>query len=138
MARSRDLEQFLKRLDAIPAEVKKAVQPALATSGKEMTDMMRKFVPKDTHALEQSIVATPAGQTTPAYSQPGGSTVVPANAVMITAGDEKVRYAHLVEHGTAVAKAKPYFWVSYRLLRNRVQNRLKRAISKAVKDGWSK
>lgn len=122
------------RLAAIPKQVKDAVQPALLRSGNEMADLMRQLAPEDTGELKKSITVTPAGHSTPAFSQPGGATVVPENAVMVTVGDTDVRYAHLVEYGTSEAPAQPYFWPAFRLLRNRVTNRVKRAVGKAVRE----
>lgn len=136
MARSRQLERLLKRLDDIPKAVVEAVQPALAQSGNELAGAMKHLAPVDTGALRDSIAVTPAGERTPPYSQPGGSMVVPANAVVITVGNSETRYPHLVEYGTADAPAQPYFWPSYRLLKRRITNRIKRGVSKAVKEKW--
>ncbi|ADH89364.1 phage protein, HK97 gp10 family [Ancylobacter novellus DSM 506] len=128
------LTKLQKRFAAIPREVKQAVQPALQRSGEELVATMRQLAPEDTGALKESIVATPAGQSTPVYSQPGGATVVPENAVAVTAGNTDVRYAHLVEYGTAEAPEQPFFWPAVRLTRKRITSRIKRAVSKAVKD----
>jgi HK97 gp10 family phage protein len=141
MARSSaQLARLERRLAAIPKAVKEAVQPALHKSGQELTDSMKALAEtsRDTGALIDSIAWTPAGRATPHYSQPGGSQVVPENAVVITAGNAAVRYAHLVEYGTTKATAQPYFWPAVRLLRKRLTNRIKRSIGKAVRNGWSK
>jgi HK97 gp10 family phage protein len=138
MATSPQLARLQARLDAIPKAVKDAVQPALLKSGNELADRMRQLAPEDTGALKDSITVTTAGKQTPPYSQPGGSQTVPENAVAVTVGNTDVRYPHLVEYGTARAAPQPYFWISYRLLRRRIQNRLKRAISKAVREGWNR
>ncbi|WP_034996442.1 HK97-gp10 family putative phage morphogenesis protein [Beijerinckia mobilis] len=135
---SKQLRDLTKRLEAIPKAVKNAVQPSLQKSGNELADMQKHLAPVDTGALRDSITVTPAGQMTPAYSQPGGSHIVPENAVAITVGNQEVRYPHLVEYGTAEAKAQPFFWPAFRLLKKRIENRTKRAISKAVKDDWNK
>ncbi|TIX74517.1 MAG: HK97 gp10 family phage protein, partial [Mesorhizobium sp.] len=45
---------------------------------------------------------------------------------------------HLVEYGTSKAEAQPFFWPAFRLLQKRIRNRTKRAVSKAVRDGWNK
>lgn len=127
-------ERLRRRLEAIPAVVRKAVEPALMKSADEMADAMRRFAPRDTGALIDSITVSGPGQTTPAYSQPGGSQTVPENAVAITAGNSEVRYAHLVEYGTAKAHAQPFFWPAYRLLKNRAKRRIRRAVGKAVKE----
>jgi HK97 gp10 family phage protein len=137
MARSAQLARLQKRLDAIPREVKAALRPALERSGDELVQTMRQLAPEDTGALKVSIVATLPGQSTPAYSQPGGSTVAGENQVLVTAGNTDVRYPHLQEYGTEHAPAQPFFWPAYRLKKKRLAGRIKRAVGKAVRDGWT-
>jgi HK97 gp10 family phage protein len=142
----RSIDRLSKRLEAIPKAVKRDVQPSLLKSGQELVDHMQHLAPVSADGshghppgtLRDSIVMTPAGEATPAYSQPGGSHVVPENAVAITAGNEKVRYPHFPEYGTSKMQAEPYFWPSYRLFKKRITSRTKRAISKAVREGWAK
>lgn len=137
MAReSKQMARLSARLAAVPKSVKEAVQPALHKSGDELATRMRQLAPEDTGALKESITVTTAGNTTPPYSQPGGARTVPENAVAVTVGNEDVRYPHLVEYGTAEAPAQPYFWPAYRLTKKRIENRIKRAIGKAVREGW--
>ena len=136
MARSAQLARLTRKLEAIPQRVREAVAPALEKSGTELVDTMRTLAPEDTGALAASITMTPGGHSTPAYSQPGGSQVVPEGAVAVTVGNTDVRYGHLVEYGTTDAEAQPYFWPAYRLLKKRIVNRTKRALGKAVRDGW--
>lgn len=136
MARSPQLARLSRKLEAIPAKVRAAVAPSLEKSGAELVETMRALAPEDTGALAESITMTPGGQTTPAYSQPGGSSLVPVGAVAVTVGNDAVRYGHLVEYGTAEAEAQPYFWPGYRLLKKRLADRTKRALGKAVRDGW--
>ena len=75
---------------------------------------------------------------------PTGSTF---GSVLVTAGNSKVRYPHLVEYGTRPhvnagmfpgtehpgTQAQPYFWPSFRLLRKRFRGRMTRAMNKAIK-----
>ena len=140
MARSPQMERLQKRLAAIPQGVKQAVQPALQQSGQELAGAMKTLAEpsRDSGDLIDSITVTTAGNTTPPYSQPGGSMVVPENAVAVTVGNSEVRYPHLVEHGTARAPAQPFFWPAYRLLKKRIASRLKRAVGKAVREGWQR
>lgn len=133
---SAQTERLRRRLRAIPVAVKDAVVPALIQSGNELAGRMKHLAPKDTGALANSIAVTPPGGTTPAYSQPGGSRTAGENQVLVTAGDDGVRYPHLVEYGTVNAPAQPYFWPAYRLTKKRITNRVKRAIGKAVRDKW--
>lgn len=133
---SDQLARLSKRLEAVPKAVREAVKPALQKSGDELAAMMKQLAPKDTGALAESIAVTLPGESTPPYSQPGGSKVAADNQVLVTAGNSKVRYPHLVEYGTAHAHAQPYFWPAFRLSKARIERRIKRAISKSVKDGW--
>lgn len=136
---NRQLARLERRLMAVPKKVREDVQPALLKSGHELADAMKRLAERsrDSGDLIESIEVTPAGRSTPPYSQPGGSKVVPENAVAITVGNDDVRYPHLVEYGTEKAPAQPFFWPAYRLLKRRIQRRIKRSISKAVREGWT-
>lgn len=131
---SRQTDRLSRRLEAIPRNVKQAVAPALITAGRDLSVTMRLLAPEDTGALKESVHVTAPGETTPAYSQPGGSTVAGENQVLVTAGNSEVRYPHLVEYGTADTPAQPWFWPAYRLNKKRIANKIKRAIRKAVKE----
>ncbi|MBB05608.1 MAG: hypothetical protein CML03_08835 [Pseudooceanicola sp.] len=128
------LQRFKNRMRAIPKEVRKTVTPALLKSAEEIADTMRKLAPEDEGDLKDSIAVTGPLQTTPPYSQPGGSMTVPENQAVITVGNSEVRYPHLQEYGTSAHPAQPFFWPAFRISKKRAQNRIKRAISKAVKD----
>ena len=64
--------------------------------------------------------------------------MVAENSVAVTVGNSDVRYPHLVEYGTTQAPAQPFFWPGFRLAKPKAERRIKRAISKAVKDKWGK
>lgn len=130
------LKRFQQRLRAIPDEVKEGVKPALVKSAEEMAGAMKALAPEDEGDLKESIEVTGPGQKTPPYSQPGGSANVPDNAAAVTVGNSDVRYPHLVEYGTQDAPAQPFFWPTVRSYQKRSTNRIKRAISKSVKDNW--
>lgn len=134
------LSSFQRRMAAIPKEIRAAVKPALLKSGEELKSAMRQLAEssRDTGDLIDSIAVTGPGETTPPYSQPGGSKVVGETSVAVTVGNTKVRYAHLVEYGTAKAAAQPFFWPAFRLYRKRMTSRIKRAINKAVKESKGK
>jgi hypothetical protein len=71
----------------------------------------------------------------------------PDLSVRISAGNSKVRYAHLIEFGTAPhinggvfagtehpgTQAQPFFYPTYRRLRRRARSRISRAVTKAIK-----
>ena len=95
---------------------------------------MESLAPEDTGDLKGSIAVTMPNQSTPPYSQPGGSRFVGENEVAITVGNTDVRYPHLVEYGTVHSPAKRFFWPGFRLARKKAENRIKRAIAKAIKE----
>lgn len=138
MANDGGLSSFQKRMKAVPLAARQAVQPALMKGAEEIAALQRGLAPDDpaTSApdLKSSIEVTGPGRATPAYSQPGGSMVVPKNAVAITAGNSDVRYPHLQEFGTRNHVAQPFFWPGFRLGRKRAMNRVKRAIGKAIRE----
>lgn len=133
---SAQLDKLKARLEAFPKAVREAVGPVLVKSAEEIAGAMRQLAEtsRDTGALIDSIAVTGPGASTPPYSQPGGSMVVPENAVAITVGNSHVRYAHLVEYGTAKAPAQPFFWPAFRLYRTRARRRINSAIGKAVRE----
>lgn len=132
------LSSFQKRMRAIPEAARKAIVPALTKSAEEIADIQRSMAPDDPKTsapdLKSTIAVTGPGQTTPPYSQPGGSMVVPENQTAITVGNSDVRYPHLQEYGTTFHAAQPFFWPGYRLGRKRALDRIKRAIGKAIRE----
>ncbi len=133
------LADTLAAFDRIARAPRAAVIPALLKSGNELAAAQKALAEtsRDTGALIDSITVTAPGQSTPAYSQPGGSRVAGETEVIVTAGNSEVRYPHLVEYGTSDTEAQPFFWPALRLLRKRLQNRINRAAKKAVKDAWN-
>lgn len=140
MGYSPQVKRLMARLEGIPAAIRQDIKPALMKSAEELADMQRHLAEssRDTGALIESIEVTAPGETTPAYSQPGGSRTAHELEAIVTVGNEDVRYPHLVEYGTADAPAQPYFWPAVRTLQKRINNRLNRAARKAIRDFWSK
>lgn len=138
MADDGGLLKFQRRMSAIPQAAREAIKPALIKGGNEIAAIQRSLAPDDpaTSApdLKSSIAVTGPGETTPPYSQPGGSKTIPANMVAITVGNTDVRYPHLLEYGTTKMNAQPFFWPGFRLGRKKALARIKRSIGKAIKD----
>lgn len=138
MADDGGIGRLKKRLAAIPAQVKEAVGPSLIKQGEMIAGTMRSLAPVDTGELRDSIAVTPPDSSTPPYSTPGGSFVVPETSVAVTAGGKDARHAHLVEYGTVKMNAQPFFWPALRLTRKKAQRNLKSAVGRAVKKNWGK
>jgi hypothetical protein len=71
---------------------------------------------------------------------------VPEGAFAVSAGNGKVRYAHLVEYGTKPhvnqgrfpgtqnpgARRQPFFWPAYRIVRKKMRARANKALKAAA------
>lgn len=136
MVKSDGLNELLDAIERVKKAPRNTINKALESSAKELATAQRHLAPEDTGALKDSVAVTLPGHSTPPYSQPGGSRVAGDNEVIVTAGNSDVRYAHLVEYGTADTPAQPFFWPALRLLRKRLQQRIDRAGRKAVRDAW--
>lgn len=148
MAKMQGLAQLNRKLRAIPRSAKNAARKAVVQGAEEIAALQRSLAPVDDGDLRDSIHVTMPGQTTPPYSQPGGSRTAGPEEAIVTAGNTKVRYAHLQEFGVAPHTnggqfagtqnpgfaAQPFFWPGYRALRKRVRGRVTRQINKAIKE----
>lgn len=134
------LASFQRRMKAIPLAARRAVQPVLTKQANGMADTMRALAPVEEGDLRGSVAVTGPGQATPPYSQPGGSKLVPENAVAITVGNSEVRYPHLVEYGHrsgfhgSTVPPHPFFWPAFRMHRKKAMAAIKRGIGKAIRE----
>jgi HK97 gp10 family phage protein len=140
-------ELQVKLLKTIPDGARKAVQKAVVDAGQDMAELAYSLAPVDDGDLRKSIEVTGPGGMTPPYSQPGGSRQAGELEAIVTVGNNKVRYAHLVEFGSSPhaaggrfagaqhpgTKAQPFFFPAYRAEKRRMQSKISRAINKAVK-----
>jgi hypothetical protein len=120
MARSPQLARLEARLNAIPKRVRDAVQPSLDKSAAELVTLQKQLVPVDDGDLKGSIRAE------------AGDHELQRK---IFTDDFKARW---IEFGVPHRPASPFFFTSWRLLRKRIQSRVKRAISKSVKENWGR
>lgn len=158
------LQSLQTKLKRIPKEARSAIKQALAESADDIVSTMKSLVPVSKSGtrgwppgmLQDSIVATFGDGEVPKYAafrqkKRGSKRRImapdPDLSVTITAGDEDVRYAHLVEFGTAPhtnggrfagsqhpgTAAQPFFYPSYRAHKKRVKARITRAINSAAK-----
>lgn len=128
------LRKLNERFKKLPGIARERLMAATKEAADEMANEMRRIAPEDTGKLKESIAVTGPGETTPAHSQPGGSTTVPDGMYYITAGNNGVRYAHLVEWGTEKTEAQPFFFPVIRSMRKKVKSKLRREARKAVKE----
>ena len=118
MARSSDqLRRLNKRFAAVSQAVRDAVRPALEKSADQLVAAARHLVPEDQIRKE-------AGEH--------------ELQVAVKAGDGDAFYARWVEFGTSEQEAQPFFFPAYRLNKKPIEARIKRAVTKAIKDEWVK
>lgn len=127
--------RLAKRLEALPEAILEHLRPALVQSAEEVAQNMRTLAEasRDTGALIESIETTAPGGTTPAYASGGGQRTAQPNEALVTAGNPGMRHGHLVEFGTKNMSAQPFMLPGFRLTKARVERRIKRAISAAIK-----
>ncbi len=135
------------KLSKFPKIAEALIKKAMEQGADDVVEMMKRQVAVDSGELRDSIGWT--WGTAPKYSQRIGSLNSTDGRLTITiyAGNSKVRYAHLVEFGSAPhinggmfkgsfnpgAKQQPFFFVSWRAKRRSVRARVSRAITKAAK-----
>lgn len=158
------LRSLQTKLKKIPQESRSAIKQALAEAADDIVGTMKSLAPvsaSGSHGwepgmLQESIVATFGDGSVPKYAafrqkRRGSRRRIQAKdpdlSVTITAGNDFVRYAHLVEFGTAPhtnggrfagsqhpgTAAQPFFYPGYRAHKKRVKSRVSRAITKAAK-----
>ncbi len=152
--------KLLAKLKALPGEARSRIKQAIAEGADELVAMQKRLAPVEDGDLRDSIVQS-WGTSAPKYAalKAGASTEGdPDLSVTISAGNTKVRYAHLVEFGAKAhtitsktgkrlgprgqyglvvnhpgATAKPFFYPSYRALKKRIKGRISRATRLAAK-----
>lgn len=139
-----ELQLKLARMRKAAREV---APQAVVKQAERLAAVQRTLAPEDDGDLIKSIVVTKPGEATPAYSQPGGTRVAGETEALVTAGNSKVRYAHLVEYDTAPhinegrfagsqhpgTTAQPFFYPAYRLLRRSIKTQISRTLNKAIR-----
>jgi HK97 gp10 family phage protein len=149
----RNLDRLKRRIRQMPVATKAEIRAALDDGSSEMVDLAKTFVPKKRGALRDSIGKT-WGEYKPENANVRGVSSGGAGhelSVVIHAGDANSYYASWVEFGTAPhknggkfkgtqnpgAKASPYFFPAYRLLKKRMKSKLSRAMRRAIKKAAS-
>ncbi len=149
---------------SLPQQVRLRVKQAIAEGADAIVSTQRNLAPVKTGNLRESIVATMGGGEVPKYAafrsrkqgKSRNSRMIevadPELAAIITAGNNAVRYAHLVEFGTSPhvnggkfagtqnpgAKAQPFFYPGYRANKKRVKAKIRAAIKKGIKEAIGK
>ncbi|MER8637655.1 HK97-gp10 family putative phage morphogenesis protein [Mesorhizobium sp. M1365] len=127
------LRDFERRLKALPAAAKRAAKVALDTSANELVAAQRSLAPREDGTLQASIQWRQTAELTRSITAGGDTTTVAARA-----GDGDYDYALGQEFGTQNMPANPFFWPAFRLTKKRIRARIKRAITKGIKEAYGK
>ena len=138
MSNADEIARLQKRHDAIVMAAAEIPASALGAAAADLVEEMKRAAPTlhaATHErqpgeLRDSIVATPAGQTTP-----NGQTV-PDDTVIISAGNDTADYAAYVEFGTSKMKAEPFFYPAIRAMAQRTKLTITAAFREAIDSAW--
>jgi HK97 gp10 family phage protein len=130
------LADFKRRIDEVRAAAKKAAGPALDKSAAELVETMKVLVPVDKGTLKDSIKWAETDELTRRVSAGDERT---EKTVTGAHGGERytVDEALMVEFGTRKTPAQPYFWPAYRNAKKRIRSRIKRAITKGIKEAYN-
>jgi HK97 gp10 family phage protein len=147
-----NMNQFEQGLKRTSIFMQDEVRAAIAQSADEVVATQRRLAPVDDGDLRDSIIWQWDNKRRIKYSQQLGGTGQTklrglGYVAVITVGNTKVRYAHLVEFGTGPHKqggqfkgtmhpgtvAQPFFFPGFRLVRKRIKSRISRAVNKAIR-----
>jgi HK97 gp10 family phage protein len=137
-------EKVRRRFKALPDAVQAKVRDSLAKSAVEISRAQKRLAPVEDGDLRASLTWRWATGEKIKYAF--GSSAKGTFGVLVTAGNTKVRYAHIVEFGSAPHKVggifkgaqhpgtspQPFFFPAYRAARRRVRARNRRALKAAV------
>lgn len=131
----KDLADLIRRLKAIPQQVRDDIQPAIDKSAKDLAARIEYLAPIDTEAggtLRESVKVTHSDVPLAARVSAGGALTT--KKTKAGAFD----YALGVEYGTTDAPMQAFFWPSVRDPRMKARNRrrVNTAINKAIKKVW--
>jgi HK97 gp10 family phage protein len=125
-----DTKEFRDRLNKLPKSITMKVNAAIAKDAKEWVDMAVRLAPKDPR---DGIYLAPSIRSEESST---GGQIVRAGGKTTTRDTKRGPFDYAVgqEFGTQSMPASPYFWVSYRSLKERFKRRRRRALNDAMKD----
>lgn len=141
MAKIARLAQLQRKLDRMPAIAKDHIRAEMEKAANDIVAIMKSLAPvlkepdprRRAGALRDSIGWT--WGKAPKYSSVVAavkSSLGGDLTLTIYAGNNEVRYAHLLEFGTHKMPAQPYFYVSWRANRRGARRRVRKAVRDAA------
>lgn len=123
---------------AIPAQVKRAIEPAIDQGANEMIVRMKHLAPKEDGDLQNSIRKEAGDRPLSVKVTAGGPLTTKPVRHSEKGNAPEYDYALGQEFGTEDMPAQPFFWPSVNSTKKRVKRRIDRAIRKAIEAAWGK
>lgn len=136
------LARLQRKLDRMPKVAKETIRQRMEEAAEEIVAMMKRLAPvlkepdprRRPGALRDSIGWTWGKKPKYAVALASVKASLAGDlTITIYAGNNEVRYAHLVEWGTVKMKAQPYFFVSWRANRKSAQRKVRKALRDAAR-----
>lgn len=137
MSPNNGLSDLQRRLARIPAAIKRAAEAALDQGADEIAQTQKKLAPHEDGTLQDSIQWKRDGELRRLITA-GGPTTTKKVRNSEKGNAPEYDYAMAVEFGTQKMGPQPFFWPGYRVAKKRAVGRVKRAVSKAIKDTYGK
>ncbi len=113
-------EKLLRRMRRLPVEMRIEARKAMETNRVELAEAIRAAAPEDDGDLKDSVRSRDTSN---------GTRI----SASVTVGDETAFYARMVEFGTPLQTAQPFFYPVIRSRKKRLKSRLTRAARKGLK-----
>ena len=129
------LDRLNERFRAIPMRVREAAEKELERSAAEIVATMKRFATRGRTGNMADSVGWTWGDA-PAGTMKVGvvrGKVYGSLSITIYAGGKEAFYARFQEFGTKEMRAHPFFFPAWRAHKKKVNARLKRAMTKAIK-----
>lgn len=131
------LEKLRRRLERIPAEVRKRAKAELMLQGREINMLQRSLVPKDDLTLASTIRSEPLPDPEIGVVMRAGGPAT-TKPVRETENAPEYDYALAQEFGTEDMPANPFFLPAIKVKRKQARNRVRAAARRALKAAASK
>jgi HK97 gp10 family phage protein len=128
------LEKLRRRLERIPAEVRKRTQAELMLQGREINMLQRSLAPKDDLTLASTIRSEPLpSPEIGVVMRAGGPATTKPVRETEKGNSPEYDYALAQEFGTEEMPANPFFMPAIKVKRKQARNRVRAAARKGLK-----
>lgn len=130
-----DNEELWEELDALPDDVRLKLSDAIRTEAERLSEAQKASLrslqeTSESGSLEASCTVVPGEHDLEFIVQAGGDLTT--KPIRDGSGVD-YDYGEAFEYGTAHQNAKPFFWPTYRAMRQEIEENIQKAIDEAFK-----